>query len=97
MTCRKFSSDCKLLKRILCSIILDRHNSPRISRQAKKISEKFAQNQTQLSPSPRVFSVMLYSFMLHLASVTESINAFFVFAGQISQLTLNEEEIYKSD
>jgi hypothetical protein len=35
--------------------------------------------------------------MLPLAYVTESINAVFLFAGQISQLSLNEEKIYKSD
>jgi hypothetical protein len=32
-----------------------------------------------------------------LAYVTESINTVFLFAGQISQLSLNEEKMYKFD
>jgi hypothetical protein len=35
--------------------------------------------------------------MLPLADAIESVNTVFLFAGQISQLSLNEEKIYKSD
>jgi hypothetical protein len=35
--------------------------------------------------------------MLPLAYATESVNTVFVFSGQISQSSLDEEKIYKSD